>query len=93
MSQNRMESRKPGLHRIQYFSARLAWCDPRQLRVWRVGFKELERAGNVQELAELIHKPPPLPKMNRLRRKPWAKIIYGIGLLMFLMGVSARPLQ
>jgi hypothetical protein len=35
--------------------------DPRNLRVWKVGFKGWGRAGNVPELAELIHEPPPLP--------------------------------
>jgi hypothetical protein len=35
--------------------------DPRNLQVWKVGFKGWERAGNVPELAELIHEPPPLP--------------------------------
>jgi GYF domain 2 len=66
--------------------------DPRNLQVWRAGFKEWERAGNVQELAEFIHepppllKPPPLPKTTRLRRKPWAKVVYGLGILMFFMG-------
>ena len=35
--------------------------DPRNLQVWKVGFKDWERAGNVPELAEFIHEPPPLP--------------------------------
>jgi GYF domain 2 len=35
--------------------------DPRNLQVWKVGFKGWERAGNVPELAEFIHEPPPLP--------------------------------
>jgi hypothetical protein len=35
--------------------------DPRSLQVWKVGFKGWERAGNVPELAEFIHEPPPLP--------------------------------
>ena len=35
--------------------------DPRNLQVWKVGFKEWERAGNVPELAEFIREPPPLP--------------------------------
>jgi GYF domain 2 len=42
--------------------------DPRNLQVWKVGFKGWERAGNVPELAEfiqepqpLLHEPPPLP--------------------------------
>jgi len=33
--------------------------DPRNLQVWKVGFKGWERAGNVPELAEFIHEPPP----------------------------------
>ena len=44
--------------------------DPRNLRVWKVGFKDWERAGNVQELAEFIYKPPPLPQEPKLHRKP-----------------------
>ena len=35
--------------------------DPRNLQVWKVGFKGWERAENVPELAEFIHEPPPLP--------------------------------
>lgn len=35
--------------------------DPRNLQVWKVGFKGWERAGNVPELAEFIKEPPPLP--------------------------------
>jgi hypothetical protein len=31
--------------------------DPRNLQVWRVGFKGWERAGDVPELAEFIHAP------------------------------------
>jgi hypothetical protein len=65
--------------------------DPRNLQVWRAGFKDWERAGNVQELAEFIYKPPPLPeppplpKPTRLRHKPWAKVLYGLGILVFFM--------
>jgi hypothetical protein len=60
---------------------------PRNLQVWRAGFKDWERAGDVQELAEFINKPPPLPKKTtRLRHKPWAKVVYGLGILMFFMG-------
>ena len=36
--------------------------DPRNLQVWKVGFKGWERAGDVPELAEFIHEPPPLPQ-------------------------------
>jgi hypothetical protein len=44
--------------------------DPRNLLVWKVGFKDWKRAEDVQELAELICNPPPLPKLRRdqLRR-------------------------
>jgi hypothetical protein len=35
--------------------------DPHNLLVWKAGFEDWERAGNVPELAELIYKPPPLP--------------------------------
>jgi hypothetical protein len=44
--------------------------DPRNLWVWKIGFKDWERAGNVQELAEFIYNPPPpLPQMTH--RWPW----------------------
>jgi GYF domain 2 len=46
--------------------------DPRNLRVWKPGFKDWERAGNVPELAELIHKPPPLPQAPKSGRKQLA---------------------
>ena len=36
--------------------------DTRNLLVWKVGFNDWERAGNVPELAELIYKPPPMPR-------------------------------
>jgi GYF domain 2 len=36
--------------------------DPRDLLVWRVGFEGWQRVGDVPELAQLIDKPPPLPK-------------------------------
>jgi len=39
--------------------------DPRNLLVWKVGFKDWKRAEDVQELAELICNPPPLPKLRR----------------------------
>jgi len=76
--------------------------DPRNLQVWRVGFKDWERAGNVQELAEFIHKPPPLPeppepppllKTTRLRHKPWVKVLYGLGVLVFFMLFGDTVLQ
>lgn len=35
--------------------------DPRNILVWKVGFKEWKRAEDVPELAGLIYKPPPLP--------------------------------
>ena len=31
---------------------------PRNLMVWKVGFKDWERAGNVPELAQFINRPP-----------------------------------
>ena len=46
--------------------------DPRNLWVWKVGLKDWIRAGDIQELAAFIHKPPPFPQGNRLRSKPWA---------------------
>jgi GYF domain 2 len=36
-------------------------AEPRNLLVWKAGFEEWKRAGNVPELAQLIYKPPPLP--------------------------------
>jgi hypothetical protein len=35
--------------------------NPRNILVWKVGFKEWKRAEDVPELAGIIHKPPPLP--------------------------------
>jgi hypothetical protein len=35
--------------------------NPRNILVWKVGFKEWKRAEDVPELAGLIHEPPPLP--------------------------------
>lgn len=43
--------------------------DPRNLLVWKAGFKDWERAGNVPELAGLIYKPPPLPQTSQQPRK------------------------
>jgi GYF domain 2 len=39
--------------------------DPRNLLVWKVGFKDWMHAEDVPELAELIDKPPPLPELRR----------------------------
>jgi hypothetical protein len=39
--------------------------DPRNLLVWKAGFKEWKHVEDVPELAELICKPPPLPKLRR----------------------------
>jgi GYF domain 2 len=35
--------------------------DPHNLLVWKAGFEDWKRAGNVPELAKLSYKPPPLP--------------------------------
>jgi hypothetical protein len=35
--------------------------NPRDILVWKVGFKEWKRAEDVPELAGIIYKPPPLP--------------------------------
>jgi GYF domain 2 len=35
--------------------------NPRNILVWKVGFKEWKRAEDVPELARLIYEPPPLP--------------------------------
>jgi hypothetical protein len=45
--------------------------DPRNLRVWKVGLKDWVRAGDVQELAALIQKPPPLPQPGRSWADAW----------------------
>ena len=42
--------------------------DPRNLLVWKAGFKDWKRAEDVQELAALIYRPPPLPKMKGIAR-------------------------
>jgi hypothetical protein len=42
--------------------------DPRNLLVWKAGFKGWEQAVNVPELAEFIDKPPPLPQTSQPRK-------------------------
>jgi GYF domain 2 len=44
--------------------------DPRNLLVWKVGFNDWKRAEDVQELAALISKPPPVPKLTAARSMP-----------------------
>jgi hypothetical protein len=44
--------------------------DPRNVHVWKLGFKHWELAGNVAELTSFIYKPPPVPQMSRSER--WA---------------------
>ena len=53
--------------------------DPRNLLVWKAGFKDWERAGNVPELAAFIDKPPPLPQTSQPRKKSslWRAALYG----------------
>src|SRR6266478_5679299 len=54
------------LKELQVILSRIS--DPRNLLVWKVGFKGWERAGNVPELAEFIDKPPPLPQTSQPRK-------------------------
>jgi hypothetical protein len=56
-----------GIEEMQSVLSKMS--DPRNLWVWKVGFKSWARAGDVQELAEFIDQPPPLPQMAR--RKAW----------------------
>jgi hypothetical protein len=42
--------------------------DPRNLMVWKIGFKDWKQAGNVPELAAFIDKPPPLPQTSQPRK-------------------------
>jgi GYF domain 2 len=61
------------LKEMQVILAKIS--DPRNLQVWKVGFKEWERAGNVPELAELIHEPPPLPPLSQTTHRTSQGII------------------
>src|SRR5262245_35490743 len=40
--------------------------NPHNLLVWKAGFEGWQQAGNVPELAQFIHKPPPLPQPKKL---------------------------
>jgi hypothetical protein len=53
--------------------------DPRNLLVWKAGFKDWERALNVPELTQFINKPPPLPQTSQPRKKSslWRAALYG----------------
>jgi uncharacterized integral membrane protein len=55
------------LKELQVVFSRIS--DPRTLLVWKAGYKEWERAGNVPELAQFIDKPPPLPQTSQPRKK------------------------
>ena len=55
------------LKELQVVFSRIS--DPRNLLVWKAGFKDWERAGNVPELAQFIDKPPPLPQTSQPRKK------------------------
>jgi hypothetical protein len=66
------------LNEIQVILCKIS--DPRALLVWKAGFKDWERAGNVPELADLIYKPPPLPQTSQPRKKKsslWRAALYG----------------
>jgi hypothetical protein len=63
--------------------------DPRNLMVWKAGFKRWERAWNVPELAEFIvakfiEKPPPLPQTSRPRKKYslWTAALLGASFML-----------
>ena len=55
------------LRELQVVLSRIS--EPRNLLVWKAGFKEWERAGNVPQLAQFIDKPPPLPQTSQPRKK------------------------
>jgi hypothetical protein len=65
------------LKELQVVFSRIS--EPRNLLVWRAGFKGWERAGNVPELAQFIDKPPPLPQTSQPRKKwrLWRAALYG----------------
>jgi len=54
------------LKELQVIFSRIS--DPHNLLVWKLGFKDWERAGNVPELAAFIDKPPPLPQTSQPRK-------------------------
>jgi hypothetical protein len=72
--------------------------DPRNLQVWKVGFKGWERAGDVPELAELIHEPPPLPHeppplpqtTHRTSQGIWRSVA-AIGVCVAVAGAHSGP--
>jgi hypothetical protein len=55
------------LKELQVVLSRIS--NPCNLLVWKVGFKDWERSGNVPELAEFIDKPPPLPQTSQRTKK------------------------
>ena len=79
------------LKELQVVFSRIS--DPRNLLVWKVGFKGWEPAGNVPELAQFIDKPPPLPQTSQPRKKSslWKAALYGaiIIVLAILAGLVA----
>ena len=60
--------------------------DPRNLLVWKAGFKGWQQAGNVPEVAEFLDKPPPLPQTSQPRKKSslWRAALLGA---LFMLGV------
>ena len=69
---------------------------PRNLMVWKVGFKDWERAGNVPELAQFINRPPPLPQTPQPRRKYslWRAALLGALLMLvvrLVQTVDGKP--
>src|SRR5262245_47858980 len=65
------------LKELQVVFSRIS--NPRDLLVWKVGFKSWEQAGNVPELAEFIDRPPPLPQTSQPKKKSslWRAALYG----------------
>ena len=55
------------LKELQVVFSRIS--DPCNLLVWKAGFKDWERAGNVLELAQFIDKSPPLPQTSQPKKK------------------------
>src|SRR5262245_62148783 len=74
--------------------------DPRNLLVWKAGFEGWQHAGNVPELAQFIHKPPPLPQTSsqpRTKTSLWKAALLGalfmlvVRLITKLAGESPGP--
>ena len=65
--------------------------DPRNVLVWKIGFKDWERAENVPEITPFIDKPPPLPQTSKPRKKSslWRAALYGALFMLVVRLVQA----